>query len=82
MIKKITDLWPNLIRRITQNEERGDDHGESGSGDDDSEREALLPEGNVPDEQPEDDAAYEARIMLDFKNLYWTRLVPIPEIAL
>lgn len=39
MIKKITELWPNLIRRIGPNEEPGDDPGDgSGSNSEDSER--------------------------------------------
>ena len=81
MIKKITDLWPNLIRRITQTDEQEADRGDDpGSDDEGSDREGLLREDNMPIVR-QAGAVDEEEILSSFKNLYWTRLITIPEAA-
>ena len=81
MIKKITDLWPNLVRRITQPDEPEPDRGDDpGSDDEGSDREALLREGNMPTVR-QDGAVDEEEILSTFKNLYWTRLITVSEAA-
>ena len=72
MIKKITDLWPDLLR-IRDVRERGE-HDEE-----DPEQRGLL-QGEGADSQPTHNVKVVAtQIQQDFKHLYWTRLIAIVE---
>ena len=67
MLKKITDLWPNLIRMPQQQESNADE--EQGS-----DQAGLLGESSSEE-------TGELQIKEKFKNLYWSRLVSIERYA-
>ena len=67
MLKKITDLWPNLIRRPQQQESNADE--EQGS-----DQAGLLGESSSEE-------TGELQIKEKFKNLYWSRLDSIERYA-
>ena len=68
MLKKITDLWPNLVRIIKT--------------DDDSENERLLSQVSAEGADEDDSQKIEDKgqvilfdedqLKIDFKNIYWT----------
>ena len=65
MITRITDLWPNLVRRI-------------GGADNDSEGEPLNDQEGSDSEEDLLDVD-EDQLLENFKHLYWTRLMVIDQ---
>ena len=63
MLQKITELWPNLLRRAH---------------DEPSElEEPLFQSDNEHQEEGSSQQIDEDQLLIDYKNLYWTRLITI-----
>ena len=63
MLQKITELWPSLLRQAHE---------------DPSElEEPLLQSENEHLEELGSQQIDEDQLLIDYKNLYWTRLIPI-----
>ena len=65
MLRRLTDLWPNMLRR----QEDGDEE----------EREALLSEAELPPEDGDRLQVDEAQLLADYRNTYWTRLMVLED---
>ena len=66
MFPRITDIWPNLLRRV-----RGGDGAEE-------DQEARLLQGNAQSSDEGDELSIdEAKLLEDYKNTYWSRLVTV-----
>ena len=63
MLRKITDVWPQLIRSIRY---------PGGEG------QSLTPSASSgDDEDPDSDEIDEKQLLSDYKNLFWTRVITI-----
>ena len=63
MLRRITDLWPNLIRRV--------------QGDDEEEEDRLLGPGEQESDDDPEDRVDEGQLLENFRHLFWTRLMKI-----
>ena len=69
MLKKITDLWPNLLR-TTQNEEANNNNQQR-----DSDEEELLQRHGESSSQDQGISVDRYDILERLDNTYWTRLI-------
>ena len=81
MFKKITELWPNLVRQVNNTD---NERGRAGD-------ETAQPLLNQASQQSQDDQGSgeesggsgdgievdEEQLLIDYKHLYWTRLMQI-----
>ena len=63
MLRKITEVWPDLIRAIRQP-----------SGEEDS---RPPSDGQESNEEERDDEMDRHQVLLEYKNMYWTRLMAV-----
>ena len=63
MLRRITDLWPGLLRRA-----QSDDEGDN---------DALLDPEQPGGDSDGDQVAREEQLLQDYRLLYWTRLMVI-----
>ena len=77
MFPRITDIWPNLLRRV-----RGAGNGEAQPGQENGQaeegQEARLLQGHAQSEDEGDELSVdEAQLLEDYRLLNWSRLVTI-----
>ena len=73
MFRKITEVWPNLIRGWRLNPD--DDFIRAPSEEQESNEEAEVDEEQQPEEQVD-----RHQLILNYKNLYWTQLMTIEDL--
>ena len=77
MFPRITDIWPNLLRRVRGGENGEAQHEQDNDGADDD-QEARLLQGNAQSDDEGDELSIdEGQLLEDYKNTYWSRLVTV-----
>lgn len=77
MFPRITDIWPNLLRRVRGGDngaaQPGQEHGQAEEG-----QEARLLQGDAQSEDEGDELSVdEAQLLEDYRLLNWSRLVTV-----
>ena len=77
MFPRITDIWPNLLRRIRGDHEGQDQDGQGHGLEYDAQEARLLQIDDQSDENDDELRVDEAKLMEDYKHTYWSRLVTV-----
>ena len=77
MFPRITDIWPNLLRRIRGGDEGQDQDGQGHGGEEDAQEARLLQIDDQSDENDDELRVDEAKLLEDYKHTYWSRLVTV-----